>query len=81
MTAFRKDIADNVILENWSDLASHPYCLTVDVTQKPENQFEELELSIYMIIPLVKVIRHTTVIQRPLKTLDRIIFYEIVYYY
>lgn len=33
LTAVRKDIADNVILENRSDLASRPYCLIVDVKE------------------------------------------------
>ena len=41
LTAIRKDIANNVILNNRSDLASHPYCLILDIkkihpkTRKP----------------------------------------------
>ena len=33
LTAVRKDIANDVILENRSDLANHPYCLIVDVKE------------------------------------------------
>ena len=33
LIAVQKDIANNVILNNRSDLASHPYCLVLDIKE------------------------------------------------
>ena len=33
MTAVRKDILNRVIIDNRTDLASHPYCLVLDIKE------------------------------------------------
>ena len=56
----------------------------MNFAQEPENLFEELELSIYMIIPWVKGIHDRDIPQsynEPYKIFIGIIFYKFVYYY
>ena len=33
LTAVWKEIANNVVLDNWSNLANHPYCLIFDIEE------------------------------------------------
>ena len=33
LTAVRKKIANNMVLDNRSDLANHPYCLILDIKE------------------------------------------------
>ena len=33
LTAVRKEIVNNVVLDNRSDLANHPYCLVLDIKE------------------------------------------------
>ena len=31
MIAVKKDIPNTIIIENWTDLISHPYCICLDI--------------------------------------------------
>lgn len=33
LTAVQKEVANNVVLDNRSDLANHPYCLIFDIKE------------------------------------------------
>ena len=33
LTAIRKDILNKIIIENWTDLASHPYCIVLNIKE------------------------------------------------
>ena len=60
LTAVRKNIVNQVTIENRSDLASHPYCLILDLKEpyqeSSKNCQERRELLMFMTISLEKVI-------------------------
>ena len=33
LIAVRKDILNKIIIENWTDLASHSYCIALDIKE------------------------------------------------
>lgn len=33
MIVVRKDIPNNIIVENWTDLTRHPYCICLDIKE------------------------------------------------
>ena len=33
LIAVKKDILNKVIIENWTDLVSHPYCIVLDIRE------------------------------------------------
>ena len=53
LTAVRKDIISRVIIENQTDLISHPYCMALDIKELHPQSDERLELSICMTTRLV----------------------------
>ena len=53
LTAVREDILDNVIIENRTDLVSHPYCMVLDIKERNPvsgNYSRKTRVVIFMII-------------------------------
>ena len=71
----RKDIANNVILDNRSDLVSHPYCLVLDIkelypkTRKPIRKIRVVNMYDNCIGQECTWQGHTAVAQRAIQNI------------